>query len=331
VKDARFALTPRASIEEQLKILSENTQTLVLKLVELENRPFTMNDHYLVDVRNKVLAQLKARRQSSTAGSATPQQVNGGCISRSSLDKGSSTVDGASNVAPGHIAPFPAFSFNPAQEKSPAGPLPLAASFPKTPNSDDVSPRPVAPIPKLSNTPQNAAASHVVAPAPPTPLPSRGLSSASPDPVDREAKIRDLLAQLALAGYTGLKEDDLDRLRPTDEYETELEVMAEARAYWQVAYKVSEPRVLYVLSSTDVQRIIDNVPRIIDAEFIIPAAKAFRQALVRDLGVFHPEGSQRCQAYLAESGEVARHRADLMQRKERLEKAKRVVKDFRIL
>lgn len=43
---------------------------------------------------------------------------------------------------------------------------------------------------------------------------------------------------LADLGYTGLSVEDLARLNPPDEYEEALLVMADVRAYFQVAYKV---------------------------------------------------------------------------------------------
>lgn len=47
------------------------------------------------------------------------------------------------------------------------------------------------------------------------------------------------LAALAALGYHGVKADDLKRLRSPDPHEIEIEVMAEVRAYFQIAYKVS--------------------------------------------------------------------------------------------
>ena len=47
------------------------------------------------------------------------------------------------------------------------------------------------------------------------------------------------LSSLAALGYNGLYEADLKKLRPVDTHETELELMAETRAYYQIAYKVS--------------------------------------------------------------------------------------------
>lgn len=56
--------------------------------------------------------------------------------------------------------------------------------------------------------------------------------------LDRQDKVAKALALLTELGYTGVVEDDLGKLRPSDEYEAEMEVMAEVRAYFQVAYKV---------------------------------------------------------------------------------------------
>lgn len=56
--------------------------------------------------------------------------------------------------------------------------------------------------------------------------------------VDTAQKVNAALAALAELGYTGLRAEDLGKLNPLDEYQTELEVMAEVRGYFQVAYKV---------------------------------------------------------------------------------------------
>lgn len=53
-----------------------------------------------------------------------------------------------------------------------------------------------------------------------------------------EQRLSDALAALAALGYHGVTAEDLAKLRPPDEYEEELQVMAEVRAYFQVAYKV---------------------------------------------------------------------------------------------
>lgn len=47
-----------------------------------------------------------------------------------------------------------------------------------------------------------------------------------------------LLAGLAAHGFAGLTIEDLGKLNPPDEFETELIIMAEVRGYFQVVYKV---------------------------------------------------------------------------------------------
>lgn len=74
----------------------------------------------------------------------------------------------------------------------------------------------------------------------PVPL-SSGTVQAGAGPTNQTSdsdKVIAALAALADLGYTGLRLEDLGKLNPPDEYETELEVMAEVRAFFQVAYKV---------------------------------------------------------------------------------------------
>ena len=52
-------------------------------------------------------------------------------------------------------------------------------------------------------------------------------------------KINSVLALLADIGYSGLSIEDLGKLNPPDEYEAELNMMAEVRGYFQVSYKAS--------------------------------------------------------------------------------------------
>jgi hypothetical protein len=66
------------------------------------------------------------------------------------------------------------------------------------------------------------------------------------DGEDGKAKrLREILGQLTSMGYTGLDEASLARSHHSDVYERELKVMAEVRAYWQVAYKVRRCRDCY--------------------------------------------------------------------------------------
>lgn len=55
---------------------------------------------------------------------------------------------------------------------------------------------------------------------------------------DYQEAVQEALANLTRIGITGLNEADLKKLRGADGYEEELEVMAETRAYYQVAFTV---------------------------------------------------------------------------------------------
>lgn len=60
--------------------------------------------------------------------------------------------------------------------------------------------------------------------------------SANPSP----ELLAELMALMTRAGFVGKTIEDLKKMHGTDEYDVELEVMAEVRAYFQVAYKVSD-------------------------------------------------------------------------------------------
>ena len=68
--------------------------------------------------------------------------------------------------------------------------------------------------------------------------PSTTVDTGTSGGTERSQLEADALSALAKLGYVGLTVDDLGKLNPPDEYEEELNVMAEVRAYFQVAYKV---------------------------------------------------------------------------------------------
>ena len=73
--------------------------------------------------------------------------------------------------------------------------------------------------------------------APAQPFPETTTVSGTKSRRDEQA-IREALAALARLGLN-VTENDLGKLNPPDEYEDELALMAEVRAYFDVAYKVS--------------------------------------------------------------------------------------------
>lgn len=56
-------------------------------------------------------------------------------------------------------------------------------------------------------------------------------------PLENESTVSEALGLLARLGFI-VKGEDLGKLNPPDEFEEELEIMAEVRAYFQVSYKV---------------------------------------------------------------------------------------------
>ncbi|KAG8853986.1 hypothetical protein FRB96_007849 [Tulasnella sp. 330] len=109
------------------------------------------------------------------------------------------------------------------------------------------------------------------------------------------------LTHLTVLGYQGLTATDLTKLLPEDENSPALEIMAEVRAYFQVAYK----------------RFSDNVPKQIDTDFIRGTDRDVDFALMSmDLG------HEQCAMWLQEDPDEVHRREDLVGKKKRLEAAK---------
>ncbi|CAL1697633.1 unnamed protein product [Somion occarium] len=122
-----------------------------------------------------------------------------------------------------------------------------------------------------------------------------------PDFIDGQA-VRDALSALAAIGLDGLKDADLARLRGPDPYEEELTVMAETSAYFHVSYK----------------RIIDNIPRIIDHDFLHSIGKKIQDMMIQDLSLGAEDATERAGRYLAEDDQVRAQRQVWLRKKERL-------------
>lgn len=141
----------------------------------------------------------------------------------------------------------------------------------------------------------------------------------------RRQNEQEALAALAKLGIHGLKPEDLGKLQPPDVYEEELEVMAEVRAYFQVAYKVTFLSRLTALCVTHfgtflccMQRVIDYVPMMIDKQFLHAFKDALQGFLIEKLGLGTQKAAARCALYLAEDPGVVAQRDEQTQKKERL-------------
>jgi hypothetical protein len=76
------------------------------------------------------------------------------------------------------------------------------------------------------------------------------------------------------------------------------------------------------------KRIIDNLPRVIDAVFLQPLFHVMHDALIAELGISQEGGRDRCKAFLAESPFAAAQREELYQKRNRLESAKDAIRRF---
>jgi len=132
------------------------------------------------------------------------------------------------------------------------------------------------------------------------------------EPPTAEEKLNTALAALAELGYKGLSVEDLGKLNPPDEYETELQVMAEVRGYFQVSYK----------------RVIDNIPSLVDFKFVKAISTDLQNHLITELGLGSGDASERCAAFLAEDPMIVKRREELKARKIRLETVKTELQNF---
>ncbi|KAJ8074434.1 hypothetical protein PM082_015335 [Marasmius tenuissimus] len=122
-------------------------------------------------------------------------------------------------------------------------------------------------------------------------------------PGSDEAK--EALSSLASLGFQSLGASDLTRLLPNDEMEPALRIMAEVRAYFQVAYK----------------RFADNVPLVVDYELIRGAERGLLSVLFKELGIHSADGPEICRDFAQENVVVADKREELNKKLERLQTA----------
>ncbi|KAJ7648288.1 P-loop containing nucleoside triphosphate hydrolase protein [Mycena polygramma] len=134
----------------------------------------------------------------------------------------------------------------------------------------------------------------------------------APTPMDQYNRpvltgIAQVLSGLSAIGLDGVAANDLAKLLPPDRMDPALTVMADVRAYFQVAYK----------------RIADNVPRAIDHELVRGLGRNLLATLYSGLGINGPEGLRICRELAQESPSVAGRREEFLKRLERLESASR--------
>ncbi|KAI0746433.1 P-loop containing nucleoside triphosphate hydrolase protein [Daedaleopsis nitida] len=248
-------------------------------------------------------------------GATAAQPASAFATSQASLQGFASTATPTltppvSNSSQPNLSKFSAFApQSQAQLQTTATQLSAFATQPAFPSTPVPTSTTSAPTRSGSASAPTAASSSIPAPAPaPT---SSGNSSASVSAARDPTAVRDALAALAKIGLF-VTEDDLGKLQPADTYEEELELMAEVRAYFDVAYK----------------RVIDYVPLAIDESYLYTFARTLQEVLYEKLGLGSAHANARCSAYIAESPQVAAAREELTTKKRRLENVHKALLNF---
>ncbi|KAI0696226.1 P-loop containing nucleoside triphosphate hydrolase protein [Cerioporus squamosus] len=165
------------------------------------------------------------------------------------------------------------------------GPRPMPQSYTKVPGS--TSPGSGTPPPSYSQPPQADSAA-----TPTPPLTGAALKKAQDEAIAAFEKLG-----------VKLKPEDLAKFTPVDENQEVLELMAEVRAYFEIASK----------------RIIDLVMFAIDQHFLYEFSAALHRVLYEKLGLHEPNARERCERYLVEEPNVVARRNELLGRKRQLE------------
>ncbi|KAI0698693.1 P-loop containing nucleoside triphosphate hydrolase protein [Earliella scabrosa] len=316
---------------ELVKSCTEKTVSQLRTVLQLETSPYTQNLHYLTTTRDGWLAKYKdARAGNRPAERVTPASAPIPASQPFSFrapgtpaatEKAPAKPTGA--PVPRKDAPAKAVRgqpSKPAATTSPFGglaPAAKAASSQDEDESSDSSDEGESSEEEDSVPVKSAPASGSVAfafgtPASTSRAPPQQQHESSEDKEKKAKLIKKTLANLVELGYEGISAEDLGKLNPPDEYEDELQVMAEVRAYFQVAYK----------------RVIDYIPLSIDHHFLYAFADALPHELFTRLGLGAANAAARCDSYIAEDPTIVATRDELLAKKKRLENVQRALYDF---
>lgn len=118
----------------------------------------------------------------------------------------------------------------------------------------------------------------------------------------------EVIAHLTKMGLS-VQPQELAKLLKPDPSEEVIDIMAEVRAYYQVAYK----------------RYVDIIPMAVDETLVRGFCFDLEKRLFEKLGVSGDNAKERCAALLAQSHEITLERDMLKARRERLDQAKREI------
>ncbi|KAI0324482.1 hypothetical protein GY45DRAFT_1393054 [Cubamyces sp. BRFM 1775] len=311
-------------IMELGSICAEQTLERIRFILSLETSLFTQNGHYLSDGREKWLGiyeDIRAGKSDAEAviAAGTPPAAQRPLPAPAAIEASSTEVTPS----------VPSLTNNNGKREAEtaSGAQPLAKKVKKRKfgeksamwsqySTPGTPPRPREPTPITPTDAHTGGASNLntgkAGAENETQNEVQGNSDALPENNKKEVLLNEALAVLAKLGYTGLTEEDLGKLNKTDEYDEELHLMAEARVYFQVAYK----------------RVIDYIPLAIDHSFLYAFHERLRERLFERLGLGGPNASERCTGYIAEDPGVVAQHDELTSKKKRLENVQRALYNF---
>ncbi|KAF8504661.1 P-loop containing nucleoside triphosphate hydrolase protein [Russula emetica] len=111
-----------------------------------------------------------------------------------------------------------------------------------------------------------------------------------------------VISNLRKIGFHNVQPLELAVLRASEDSDDAIKIMADVRAYFQVAYK----------------RFVDNVPKAIDEQLVLGIARGLQDALATGLGLDSHDAHERCAKLLAEPPRIAEKREKLVARQKRL-------------
>ncbi|KAI9465219.1 P-loop containing nucleoside triphosphate hydrolase protein [Lactarius psammicola] len=114
--------------------------------------------------------------------------------------------------------------------------------------------------------------------------------------------LNEAIAALAKLGLRSVEASSLAALLPPDPMEPAIGIMADVRAYFQVAYK----------------RFVDNTPMSIDRTLLRGVTVGLEEALFDGLNISGPKGYERCRRLLSEPEDIVERRSELEKRRQRL-------------
>jgi hypothetical protein len=119
--------------------------------------------------------------------------------------------------------------------------------------------------------------------------------------------VSEAMSSLAKLGFRSIDASSLVALLPPDPMEPAIGIMADVRAYFQVAYK----------------RFIDNVPMGIDRTLLRGVMVDLGTTLLDGLAINGPTAFERCRRLLSEPEDIIERRSELEKRRQRLLSAQR--------